>query len=129
MARPCNHETPSPAVSAGIVLGMLAMAIIPAAIALHSVKTPASLSVAPSASPHGYTWSLLLFIVPIVGIAFWFLPGEGLDIPQRLQADNRHPRADRLPARRRLRGVVFSVSQSAGNAWNPCSCPGPAGPD
>jgi hypothetical protein len=83
MARPCNHENPSPAVSAGIVLGMLAMAIIPAAIALHSVKTPASLSVVPSASPHGYTWSLLLFLVPIVGIAVWFLPSEGLEIPHR----------------------------------------------
>ncbi len=83
MARLCNHENPSPAVSAGIVLGMLAMAIIPAAIALHSVKTPASLSVVPSASPHGYTWSLLLFLVPIVGIAVWFLPSEGLEIPHR----------------------------------------------
>jgi hypothetical protein len=70
-------------VAAGIVIGMLAMMVIPAAIALHSVSTPATLQVDPSASPHGYTWSLLLFIVPIVVIAVWFLPTEGLEIPQR----------------------------------------------
>jgi hypothetical protein len=62
---------------------MLAMMIIPAAIALHSVRTPAELQVQPDASPHGYTWSLLLFLVPLVVIAVWFLPGEGLEIPQR----------------------------------------------
>jgi hypothetical protein len=62
---------------------MLAMMIIPASIALHSVRTPASLQVQPNASPHGYTLSLLLFLVPIVVIAVWFLPGEGLEIPQR----------------------------------------------
>jgi len=62
---------------------MLAMLLIPAAIALHSVKRPASLQVLPDASPHGYTWSLLLFIVPIVVIAVWFLPSQGLEIPRR----------------------------------------------
>jgi len=78
-----SHGVPSPAVAAGIVMGMLAMVIIPASIALHSVSVPATLQVAPNASPHGYTWSLFLFIVPIVVIAVWFLPSEGLDIPQR----------------------------------------------
>jgi len=80
-ARP--HGVPSPPVAAGIVIGMLAMIIIPAAIALYSVSVPATLQVAPNASPHGYTWSLLLFIVPIIVITVWFLPSEGLDIPQR----------------------------------------------
>lgn len=59
------------------------MMVIPAAIALHSVRTPATLHVEANASPHGYTWSLLLFIVPIAGIAIWFLPSEGLEIPRR----------------------------------------------
>jgi hypothetical protein len=69
--------------AAGIVIGMLAMMVIPAAIALHSVTTPATLHVEVNASPHGYTWSLLLFIIPIGVIAGWFLPSEGLEIPQR----------------------------------------------
>jgi len=62
---------------------MLAMVVIPAAFTLHSVSSPGSLSVGPNPSPHGYTWSLLLFIVPILVIAVWFLPSEGLEIPQR----------------------------------------------
>jgi hypothetical protein len=69
--------------AAGIVIGMLAMVVIPAAFTLHSVSDPGTLSVGPNPSPHGYTWSLLLFIFPIVTIACWFLPSEGLDIPRR----------------------------------------------
>jgi hypothetical protein len=81
--RPSTHGTPRPAVAAGIVLAMLAMIAIPAAIALHSVVTPATVHAVSGASPHGYTWSLLLFVVPILVIGCWFLPGEGLDIPRR----------------------------------------------
>ena len=83
MARPRTHGNPSTRVAAAIVIGMIAMVAIPAAVTLHSVSSPGALSVGPEASPHGYTWSLLLFIVPIVGIGFWFLPSEGLEIPQR----------------------------------------------
>ena len=70
--------------AAGIVMGMLLMAAVPAAITLHSVHSPATLVATSSdPSPYGYTWSLLLFLVPILAIAFWFLPSEGLEIPQR----------------------------------------------
>jgi len=82
-SRPRTHGSPSTAAAAGIVAGMLAMVIIPAAIALHSVRRPATLQVVPNASPHGYTWSLLLFVIPIIAITVWFLPSEGLEIPQR----------------------------------------------
>jgi hypothetical protein len=78
-----THGSPSPAVAAGIVIGMLAMIVIPAVFTLRAVKSPGTLSVVVDASPHGYTWSLLLFIVPILAIMFWFLPSEGLEIPQR----------------------------------------------
>ncbi len=84
MPAPSNHASPSPAVAAAIVVAMLAMVAIPAAIALHTVHFPARLVLTdPNPSPHGYTWSLLLFIVPILVVAFWFLPSEDLDIPQR----------------------------------------------
>jgi len=62
---------------------MLAMVVIPTAVTLHTVRSPGTLNVGPNPSPYGYTWSLLLFIVPIVTIAVWFLPSEGLEIPQR----------------------------------------------
>src|ERR1700674_1149462 len=63
---------------------MLAMIIIPAAITLHTVHSPVALvPTSENPTPHGYTWSLLLFIVPSAVIAGWFLPSEGLHIPQR----------------------------------------------
>ena len=83
MRQPRTHGYPRPTVAASIVIGMIAMVVIPAAVTLHSVSSPAQLVVGPNPSPHGYTWSLLLFIVPIVTIACWFLPSEGLEIPQR----------------------------------------------
>lgn len=83
MTQPRAHGSPLPSVSAGIVIGMLAMISLPAAIALHAVRVPATLQVAANASPHGYTWSLLLFLIPIAVIAIWFLPSEDLDLPRR----------------------------------------------
>lgn len=83
VSQPRTHRSPSTKIAAGIVLGMLVMMMVPAAIALHSVKMPAVLHVDPGASPHGYTWSLLLFLFPIVAIAVWFVPSEGLKIPQK----------------------------------------------
>jgi hypothetical protein len=83
MTHPRTHGSPRPSVAAGIVIGMLAMIVFPAIFTLRSVITPGKLEVAANASPHGYTWSLLLFIVPIVAIAGWFLPSEGLEIPRR----------------------------------------------
>ncbi|HEY1658149.1 MAG TPA: hypothetical protein VGG14_07370 [Candidatus Sulfotelmatobacter sp.] len=84
MPEPRAHGLPSPAVCAMIVIAMLAMLAVPAAITLHTVRIPGpSIPVNQNATPHGYTWSLLLFIVPIVIIGGWFLPSEGLHIPQR----------------------------------------------
>ena len=82
-SQPRMHGSPTPTVAAIVLVAMLAMVIVPAAITLHTVHAPATLAVAPNPTPYGYTWSLLLFIVPIVVIAFWFLPSEGLEIPQR----------------------------------------------
>ena len=63
---------------------MLAMIAIPAAITLRSVQQPAPLMpVNQNSTPHGYTFSLLLFIIPSAVIGGWFLPSEGLHIPQR----------------------------------------------
>jgi hypothetical protein len=73
----------SPAKAASVVFAMLAMLVVPAIFTLRSVSIPAKLTLASNPSPHGYTWSLLLFIVPILMIGFWFLPSEGLDIPRR----------------------------------------------
>jgi hypothetical protein len=84
MPAPRAHGLPSPAVCAAIVVTMLAMLAVPAAITLHTVQIPgAPIPVNQNSTPHGYTWSLLLFIVPIAVIGGWFVPSEGLHIPQR----------------------------------------------
>ena len=43
MSAPRSHGQPSPTLCAGILIGMLAMIIIPAAITLHSVRSPVTL--------------------------------------------------------------------------------------
>ena len=84
MTAPRSHGLPSPTICATIVVAMLAMIIIPATITLHSVRIPPpSIPLDQSSTPHGYTLSLLLFIVPIGFITVWFLPSEGLHIPRR----------------------------------------------
>jgi hypothetical protein len=69
----------------GIVLIMLAMVALPAAWTLHQVRRPGTLVIPPGSNPtpYGYTWSLLLFIVPILVILFWLLPQENLRLPKR----------------------------------------------
>jgi len=67
-----------------MVAAMVAMVALPAALTLHTVRVPAVVDVtAPNPSPYGYTVSLLLFIVPIVVIAFWFLPQEGVQVSKK----------------------------------------------
>jgi hypothetical protein len=65
-------------------MAMLAIVAIPAGITLHMVRVPAvSQIVGENPTPYGYSWSLLLFVVPIAVIAGWFLPSEGVRIPKR----------------------------------------------
>jgi hypothetical protein len=63
---------------------MLAMVIVPAALTLNSVRSPAKIEMtADNPTPYGYTWSLLLFIVPILVIAIGFLPRAEIKIPRQ----------------------------------------------
>jgi hypothetical protein len=84
MHAPRSHGLPSPMICAVIVIAMLAMIVVPAAVTLHSVHSPARLvPTSQDPTPYGYTWSLLLFIVPVIVIAAWLLPSEELKIPKR----------------------------------------------
>jgi hypothetical protein len=70
--------------NAMVVAVMLCMVAVPAAITLNTVRHPVTLQASsPDPTPHGYTWSLLLWIVPIVVIALWFLPQERRKIPKK----------------------------------------------
>jgi hypothetical protein len=84
MPGPRSHGLPSLTACAWIVIAMMAMIVIPAIITLQSIHHPSPpIPVNQNSTPHGYTFSLLLFIVPTVFIAGWFLPSEGLHIPKR----------------------------------------------
>ncbi len=79
-----HGRDPGPRLSAWIVVAMFAMVAVPAALTLYSVRSAATLQISsPNPTPYGYTWSLLLFIVPILVIGFWFLPAEGVEIPRQ----------------------------------------------
>jgi hypothetical protein len=77
--RPAN-----PRLSAWIVVVTVAMVAIPAALALMTVRSPAILQMTSSnPTPYGYTWSLCLFIIPIMAIIFGFLPRKEVKFPRR----------------------------------------------
>ncbi len=79
-----NANAPTPRQSAWLVAAMLLLIVIPAGITLHAVRVPATIAIASAnPTPHGYTWSLLLFIFPIAFIGGWFLPQERLRLPRR----------------------------------------------
>ncbi len=81
-----RNASRSPRLSSVLVITMLAMIVVPAALTLHTVHLSAlnpTTTTTLSASPYGYTVSLLLFIVPILVIALWFLPQEDIQISQK----------------------------------------------
>src|SRR5580698_3269990 len=77
-----NHFE-SPRLSSWLAVVMFAMVTVPSAITLHTVHVSA---LAPAAaknfhsSPYGYTFSLLLFIIPILVIGVWLIPQEKVKI-------------------------------------------------
>jgi hypothetical protein len=78
------RRSSDPRLSAWIVVVMFAMVAVPAAITLNAVRSPGKLEMPNSdPTPHGYTWSLLFFVIPIIVIAFGFLPREEVKIPRK----------------------------------------------
>ncbi|QNI30245.1 hypothetical protein H7849_13715 [Alloacidobacterium dinghuense] len=73
-----RKSSPSPRASFWLVLAMFGMLAVPAAITLHTVRASSQ-----NPTPHGYTVSLLLFILPIAVIAFWFIPQEGIQVSKK----------------------------------------------
>src|SRR5438094_3605874 len=56
-----------------VVFAIAAALVVPTAIALRTVIHPAILqATSDNPTPLGYTWSLLLFIIPISALGWWF---------------------------------------------------------
>src|SRR5438874_782682 len=67
-----------------VVFAIAAVLIVPAAIALRTVVHPGVLRVtSDNPTPFGYTWSLLLFIIPIGALASWFGCRPDLKFPRK----------------------------------------------
>ena len=73
-----------PAPLARVVPLIVAMLAIPAALTLRTVLVPGTLEIpSDDPTPHGYTWSLLLFVFPLGVIAWWFLRHPRLTFRRR----------------------------------------------
>jgi hypothetical protein len=67
-----------------VVFAIVAALVVPAAIALRTIIHPAILqATADNPTPLGYTWSLLLFVVPIGALAWWFARRPDLQFPRK----------------------------------------------
>jgi hypothetical protein len=54
-----------------VLLGMMAVLVVPFALTLRTITQSRPLVSDLAASPRGYTWSLSLFIVPLVALVLW----------------------------------------------------------
>lgn len=67
-----------------VIFAIAAALVIPAGIALRSVIHPVVLQVtSDNPTPLGYTWSLLLFIIPIGALGWWFARRPDLKFPRK----------------------------------------------
>jgi hypothetical protein len=67
-----------------LALAIAAMIAVPTGLTLHTARIPPVVdSTFTNPSPHGYTVSLLLFILPTLVIGLWFVPREGVEISRK----------------------------------------------
>ncbi len=67
-----------------VVFAIAAALVVPAAIALHTAIHPVILQpTSDNPTPLGYTWSLLLFIIPIAALGWWFACRPDLQFPRK----------------------------------------------
>ena len=67
----------------GVVFIMILVVAIPATLTLHTVDQPGIRQIPADPTPLGYTWSLLLFFVPLAAMAYWFLSHPGYSFQKR----------------------------------------------
>ena len=64
-----------------VIAGLL---ILPAALTLRTVLHPGTLQLdSANPSPYGYTWSLLLFIIPLAALSWWFARRSDLELARK----------------------------------------------
>ncbi len=105
-----------------VLLGMAAVLTLPFTLTLLTISQPrAPLDPQTNPTPHGYTWSLSLFIIPVLVLAVW------LGRRRESRAQNHAfwltaalvSGCEALGARRILRGQLFHVPQYRRHTGNP----------
>lgn len=67
-----------------LVLVMLAVLLVPAALTLRTVHVaPGAAAHTPNPTPLGYTWSLSLFLIPLLVLMGWFVRRPDLGLARR----------------------------------------------
>src|SRR6476661_8366284 len=67
-----------------VIFSIAAALVIPAALTLRTVIHPVILqATSDNPTPLGYTWSLLLFIIPIGALGLWFARRPDLQFPRK----------------------------------------------
>ncbi len=67
-----------------VVFAIIALLVIPATLTLRRVAQPGTLRIdSANPTPLGYTASLLLFVLPIVALAWWFASRPDLQFPRK----------------------------------------------
>src|SRR5262249_19519168 len=67
-----------------VIFAISAALVIPAALTLRTVIHPVILqATSDNPTPLGYTWSLLLFIIPIGALGWWFACRPDLQFPRK----------------------------------------------
>src|SRR6058998_392725 len=67
-----------------VVFAIAAALVVSAALALRTVIHPVILqSTSDNPTPLGYTWSLLLFVIPIGALGWWFACRPDLQFPRK----------------------------------------------
>src|SRR5262249_11010993 len=67
-----------------VIFAIVATLVIPAALTLRTVIHPVILqATSDNPTPLGYTWSLLLFIIPIGALGWWFGCRPDLRFPRK----------------------------------------------
>ena len=60
--------------AACVLVQILVVIVVPAALTLRTIEDPGTLQLrSDNPTPLGYTWSLLLFIIPLLYLAWWFV--------------------------------------------------------
>lgn len=85
MAPPGNTGQPrQPGAAFAVVFAIAGVLILPAALTLRTVEHPGTLTVdSPDPTPLGYTWSLSLFLVPLLALGAWFAWRRDLTLARR----------------------------------------------